>query len=84
MINGDTPLHLITQAFMTIKNRETADHFKCYYHCRDEAEAAKSHKDHSKSDCIELLLEREADPADKNGSGLTTLLLQRELDMKTS
>jgi ankyrin repeat protein len=72
-INGDTALHLAAQAFMAMKNRETADHFKCYCRRRDEAEAAEGHEDHSQSDCIELLLERGADLADKNELGLTAL-----------
>jgi ankyrin repeat protein len=69
--SGDTPLHSAALAVWAKEAEKVRDQFKCCCHLEKEANA-KGH-DHSKSDCIELLLEHGADVACENLGGLTPL-----------
>lgn len=69
--SGDTPLHSAALAVWAKEAEKVRDQFKCC--CQLEKETKARDHNHSKSDCIELLLEHGADIACENLRGLTPL-----------
>jgi ankyrin repeat protein len=72
-VQGDTPLHSAALAAAASAAEKAERHFKC--NCQLEKEEAGKHEDHSKVDCIALLLDHGADPACENQESLTPLAL---------
>lgn len=73
--SGDTPLHLAASALMANHNVYLRDRAKCGCTLRREAKQRLEHPDHSKSDCIEMLLEFGANVQALNNNGLTPFLV---------
>jgi ankyrin repeat protein len=73
--SGNTPLHSAALASVATKARETANSFKCSCQLRDEEEEHRHHEDHTKSNCIRLLMKAGADAASVNSAGQTPLAL---------
>jgi ankyrin repeat protein len=72
---GNTTLHAIAESAIAKCNIDIADRFKCSCKLRHEAEEAHGHEDHSKSDCIAMMLKHGADMDARNDLGQTPLSL---------
>ena len=71
--NGDTPLHSAAGAAVAIAAEKSHRASLCC--CKLEREAAEKIEDHSKSDCIKILLDHGADPTLQNREGRNPLEL---------
>jgi ankyrin len=70
---GNSCLHWAAAAAETIAAKAERDHFKCDCKLRHEAEEHSHEVDHSKTNCIALLIDHGLDPTAENDEGLTPL-----------